>query len=184
MWCCDCKMKKLFPIRTVTEPERILIKYFEASKLAGFNADSLSYDGADNGYSNQQEGYYDTRDAVKDALKALSTYHQSQMEEVAKAYGGCTNCYGKGYSTYQGEYKARQYRWQDKKMKFCDCERGKQLESQMEEREAEIRIDESKKVYGLTVNRFPNSGSLDMNIRAWVKDRELQLEAIKRKRGE
>lgn len=71
---------------------------------------------------------------------------QARDEQTAKAYGGCTNCYGKGYSTYKGEYKARDMRWQDERMKFCDCERGKQLERLLEQREIDIRIEELERV--------------------------------------
>lgn len=52
-------------------------------------------------------------------------------KETEKAFGGCHSCYGKGYATYSGEYAARGMRWPDQKIKFCDCERGKQLEAQL-----------------------------------------------------
>lgn len=60
-----------------------------------------------------------------------------QREETEKAYGGCKECYGKGYSTQQvGEESG----WTDFgkmekiitqppriKMNFCTCGRGKAL---------------------------------------------------------
>ena len=63
--------------------------------------------------------------AMRDEVLALIT---SRDQQIAKAYGGCTNCYGKGYSTYSGEYSARDMSWPDEKVKYCDCSRGKQLE--------------------------------------------------------
>lgn len=45
--------------------------------------------------------------------------YQEGCDETAKAFGGCTNCYGKGYST----------QIRDKKTMYdtCSCPRGKQV---------------------------------------------------------
>jgi len=58
------------------------------------------------------------------------------QEDTAKAYGGCTNCYGKGYSTtiefaqsFPDFIGDKGYKSQKPMMKYCDCERGKQLQS-------------------------------------------------------
>jgi hypothetical protein len=49
-----------------------------------------------------------------------------------KAYGGCHNCYGKGYSTGAELYAAKGAKWGNhNKMKFCTCDRGQQLETQV-----------------------------------------------------
>lgn len=54
--------------------------------------------------------------------------YQIGYDEASKAYGGCTNCYGKGYATVK--VQAGNYRvgfWELPPMKFCSCSRGKQL---------------------------------------------------------
>lgn len=69
----------------------------------------------------------------------VALYAEAVAAQTAKAYGGCTNCFGKGYATYingttaysdfgdelGGDYS----RHTDKlEMRFCTCDRGKQLE--------------------------------------------------------
>lgn len=61
-----------------------------------------------------------------------------QIKELKKAFGGCTKCYGKGYSTeWVGETTIEPDFDGDKRylmekahsqIHFCDCDRGKQLE--------------------------------------------------------
>jgi len=58
------------------------------------------------------------------------------IKQTEKAFGGCKNCYGKGYSTVKDFTTAHADFIGDKKssiennpMKYCSCERGKQLES-------------------------------------------------------
>lgn len=58
-------------------------------------------------------------------------------QETEKAYGGCRNCYGKGYATQKSEVRARGMRWDTSGIKFCDCERGKQLQQLIERKEDE-----------------------------------------------
>jgi hypothetical protein len=63
-------------------------------------------------------------------------YWQFFTEEVGRAFGGCKKCYGKGYATtldftvgsadFQGDVE---YMKQNPIMRFCDCERGKQLQN-------------------------------------------------------
>lgn len=79
--------------------------------------------------------------AVK--LSDVEAYAQAKaneaVAETAKAYGGCTKCYGKGYATvksqqlgygtdgdiggFEGKFKVDM----PVKMNYCDCERGNQL---------------------------------------------------------
>lgn len=63
-----------------------------------------------------------------------ASYHQQVVEELrdrvketVKAFGGCTNCYGKGYSTQFNFSRQRQT------PKYCDCPRGKALELMIKE---------------------------------------------------
>lgn len=53
--------------------------------------------------------------------------YQSGYEEASKAFGGCTKCYGKGYSTSLQFAESRLGRYKLPVMKFCQCGRGKQL---------------------------------------------------------
>jgi hypothetical protein len=67
----------------------------------------------------------------------ISTNKLKWEEAVAKAYGGCTNCYGKGYATYRSGTRSEADFPGDKAYVNepttnyipCDkCERGKQFE--------------------------------------------------------
>lgn len=49
-------------------------------------------------------------------------------EEEAKAFGGCRNCYGKGYGTQTLNYSARRFSKRAPTVVFCKCSRGRQLE--------------------------------------------------------
>lgn len=81
---------------------------------------------------------------------AILAWHNRHLSEIERAYGGCHNCYGKGYSTvksqttgygtdgdiggFEGPIKI------DKpiEIKYCDCDRARQLERAV----IEARIDE------------------------------------------
>lgn len=68
-------------------------------------------------------------EAMKHWLR--TTIHQELQkarEETEKAYGGCHYCYGKGYGTQIASWVGRGYYKKLPTMKFCTCERGKQLE--------------------------------------------------------
>jgi hypothetical protein len=90
---------------------------------------------------------FDVGDNIMPDVQAdLMTWHHQQLEaktqETAKAYGGCTNCYGKGYATCSGKYYSRVGDWKDKDdIKYCACERGRQLESLVEAKVAEARVE-------------------------------------------
>ena len=60
----------------------------------------------------------------------------AEREKTAKAYGGCTNCYGKGYATvidstiHHADFVGdKTYITPNDPVRFCSCERGKQLEA-------------------------------------------------------
>ena len=74
------------------------------------------------------------KDATDEVMQALLSLFDAEMEkrvkETEKAYGGCHNCYGKGYSTGAAIWTAKGKKWGDtNQMKFCSCDRGKQLEA-------------------------------------------------------
>lgn len=57
------------------------------------------------------------------------------IDETKVAFGGCTKCYGKGYSTMLCGYRSttdfgalKTDKWMKEEVRFCDCERGKSLE--------------------------------------------------------
>ena len=57
------------------------------------------------------------------------------LEATAKAYGGCTKCYGKGYATVAHNLRGSAdfigdptYLWKANPIKTCSCDRGKQIE--------------------------------------------------------
>lgn len=65
----------------------------------------------------------------------------------------------------------------DKKVAKLQQVANNKLLRLMEKRELEARIDELKKVDMLTKPLLPNSGSVETNVKAWVKDRLPQLKA-------
>lgn len=90
---------------------------------------------------NAQEPY----EALKETQKFLDRYIAEKVlnlitqhqEEMVKAFGGCTNCYGKGYATtiqYAqegmpdfGEDDGQRLKWKLPEMRFCNCARGRDL---------------------------------------------------------
>jgi hypothetical protein len=76
------------------------------------------------------------------AVKAITTFIKQEIVKTAKAYGGCTNCYGKGYATYSSAHIAADTD-QDigspgghinipfEEIRFCLCSRGRQLKKVM-----------------------------------------------------
>jgi len=62
----------------------------------------------------------------------------SDRARTAKAYGGCTDCYGKGYATHDEYASGGGMKWHvGGPVKYCTCERGKQLKDHI----ARIRAD-------------------------------------------
>lgn len=59
-----------------------------------------------------------------DLMQRIDSYVEAKVTEIAKAYGGCTNCYGKGYATKQSFFSGRGVKWRTSAIKYCDCERG------------------------------------------------------------
>lgn len=67
--------------------------------------------------------------------KVASQAHQRGVEETEKAFGGCKNCYGKGYRTALEFAQSHAdfgdegiERWKLEEIRPCKCERGKQIE--------------------------------------------------------
>lgn len=68
------------------------------------------------------------------AVSLILALIEKEKTAIAKAYGGCTKCYGKGYATicdgtigYE-DFGGDGFRTPiTTKMKFCSCSRGEQL---------------------------------------------------------
>lgn len=79
------------------------------------------------------DGMFAPRERIKEFIRTALTSHSAKEREEAvveteKAYGGCHYCYGKGYGTQTAAWVGRGYYKKVPTMKFCTCERGKQLE--------------------------------------------------------
>jgi len=62
--------------------------------------------------------------SIENMVKQYAEHIRKQTE---KAFGGCTNCYGKGYSTTKEFCTGRNYREEKNPVHPCDCDRGKQI---------------------------------------------------------
>lgn len=97
------------------------------------------------------------RDGKLPAQAAVSRL-QTLLTNQAKAYGGCVLCYGKGYATVSDRWIGQDtdqdigspggtvQGGSDFAMKFCTCERGKQLEGLVGGLLTSARIDELKRL--------------------------------------
>jgi hypothetical protein len=79
--------------------------------------------------------------------RLIKTALETERRQTAKAYGGCTDCYGKGYSTQQvGEVRGGGMTFDvpKKVINFCKCDRGAQLKElfKQERRQADERLRE------------------------------------------
>lgn len=94
----------------------------------------------------------DHQEAAYEAMKLVDAYLASQRKAAERAYGGCHNCYGKGYATVDDSWMGVDTDTDigspggivrggnTNAMKFCDCDRGQQLEKRMIAAEIEGQI--------------------------------------------
>lgn len=86
---------------------------------------------------------------AKQAISRLIAQAEARgRAETAKAYGGCTKCYGKGYATVN-EYASGhatdgdigglegRFKWKLDNIKPCSCDRGKQVKA-LQSKEGEM----------------------------------------------
>lgn len=65
---------------------------------------------------------------IEDVIDELRSFLATERQELEKAYGGCHKCYGKGYATVRrGETYRGSTHNKRTDIKYCTCERGKQL---------------------------------------------------------
>ena len=63
---------------------------------------------------------YGIEDWLKQALLEV-------QKETARAFGGCTKCYGKGYATTEYFETSRYHKKAMNPVQPCSCDRGKQI---------------------------------------------------------
>ena len=91
------------------------------------------------GISYPVEARHKREQALDRFLSELASIVEEEKQELVKAFGGCTKCYGKGYSTVRrglsyrknGVYATHEI---NQDMDYCSCERGKQLRDQLSNR--------------------------------------------------
>ena len=96
-------------------------------------AELLTAEGA---FGQSLEKHYENK------IKKLKQQHREELERTEKAFGGCTKCYGKGYSTYREGYQLEPDFIGDKQSKPimqthyipCTCGRGKQITNLLEQK--------------------------------------------------
>lgn len=96
------------------------------------------------------------------AMERIKAWGDKAVLETVKAYGACTNCYGKGYSTvrHSETYRGATHNMRTE-MKFCNCDRGEQLARLMGEAVLKTRIDELERATG----SFTDSGLKYVQLR-------------------
>lgn len=79
-----------------------------------------------------------TMKAKRKLQSVISTHFANELKKQAKAYGGCTRCYGKGYATVN-EYSSGhgtdgdiggfvgRIKFKNNPIKPCICDRGDQI---------------------------------------------------------
>lgn len=93
----------------------------------------------------------DVRDVEAFVDRELMPLLEEIAQETGKAYGGCHNCYGKGYASVNNSWHGhdtdgdigspgKYITGGDRNaMKFCTCERGQELERRFEETDRKAR---------------------------------------------
>lgn len=120
----------------------------------------------------------------KSTKAAIQRLFAAERQEIEKAYGGCHNCYGKGYATVKsqiigygtdgdiGGYEGKYKRDNPVQMNYCDCERGIQLEALNSAAITNTRVQElGAVVSGLQEGHVPSIISIQQ-----MKDRLATLQ--------
>lgn len=79
---------------------------------------------------------------LEKAVTGILNLIQTSNKEIEKAYGSCHKCYGKGYATTIDYSTGGRMTTINPIIRYCSCERGKQLEKLNELSNKEARIDE------------------------------------------
>lgn len=86
----------------------------------------------------QNSKYHKNYIAIHIVKSFISQVEQSAIERTEKAFGGCKKCFGKGYATTLSFASSQEDfgdektgTWKLPEMRFCVCDRGKQLKEQI-----------------------------------------------------
>lgn len=86
-------------------------------------------------------------------LEDLKDHIAAERADVEKAYGGCHNCYGKGYASVNNRWSGNDTDTDigspgghvsggnPNAMKFCDCARGQKLKKRFTSQQGEKKHD-------------------------------------------
>lgn len=106
---------------------------------------------------------------------SLCDLERTAREETAKAYGGCSDCRGKGYSTQKHQYTSHKDfgdestgTWEGNPIIPCECERGEQIKEVMRISVQEYQRDEEQKHIASAVELAKREER--QRIREWVND--------------
>ncbi len=108
-----------------------------SSAMARF--ESRMMDLQTNGLDRNGRAYGKHQDDIRmEFVETIAAHTAREVEKAEKAYGGCHNCYGKGYATAldftHGEDtdwdiggRGQVIHYQNPVMRYCTCNRGEQL---------------------------------------------------------
>jgi hypothetical protein len=81
------------------------------------------------------------------AKAAITQLLDTASTKMAKAYGGCIVCYGKGYHTKRVGTSSRYGNVTHDTIGYCSCSRGKQLESVVDTATREAKLAVLKELF-------------------------------------
>lgn len=162
--------------KAVTEAKAAITKKQEASNRRAYKA----------GYDQAVADYEVRNTAEGIGLVRISRYVSTdvanppeslakKLTEIEKAYGGCRNCYGKGYATARVGTSSRYGNATHDTIKYCICERGKQLEALTGKKLNDTRIDELNQVRD-TIYSFLHTHSVSMNEKGFIHEVDYEFE--------
>lgn len=121
----------------------------------------------------------------QEIVKVIKSFLAEEIDTLKTSFGGCENCYGKGYGTQTffavgsaDFYGDKEYKTKLPTMVFCECERGKQLEKLIKAQlQQEIAKAREEIINELGSN--PNEdGSVSPNIQHWIEAKTAQLKRM------
>lgn len=104
-----------------------------------------------------------------------------QLRKTELAFGGCKKCYGKGYATVLDAWSwhdtdtdigspGGRGRREELKVKFCTCDRGKQLEALLATEYDRGNEDGAKALAEFVNDRLDNSGVDNFEARSLIRE--------------
>lgn len=134
--------------------------------LSDFREDAIEYsEELHTGRVKSDEDIKTDSEALLKTEQRIMRLIDQYTKQREKAYGGCHNCYGKGYATANGMWSGidtdtdigspggRVSGGSPSVMKFCECERGKQLKGYVARREQVLLERVRDEVIGKPLSR-------------------------------